>query len=145
LAAPVPLHNLASAIDLRFGDDEGQARSVVVCLRIPYLIMVCLFPWLTILARSKSVIAAELVTLRHDEQDGPPLKQQGRRRPSRWRGCRVLGRSGTVARWIVAAGRVVDAGSRKDQPHGAECNRVTEPGKFTVDPPVARFGTGEDR
>jgi hypothetical protein len=77
LAAPVPLHNLASAIDLRFGDDEGQARSVVVCLRIPYLIMVCLFPWLTILARSKSVIAAELVTLRHDEQDGPPLKQQG--------------------------------------------------------------------
>jgi hypothetical protein len=49
-----------------FGDDEGQARSAVVCLQLLYLIMVCLFRWLTILARSESVIAAELLTLRHE-------------------------------------------------------------------------------
>jgi hypothetical protein len=47
-----------------FGDDEGQTRSAVVCLRLLYLIMVCLFRWLTILARSESVIAIELLTLR---------------------------------------------------------------------------------
>jgi hypothetical protein len=77
-------------------------------------------------------------TLRHDEQDGPPLKQQGVDADQVggedavcW-GGQELSPGG-----IVAAGRGVDAGSRKDQPHGAECNRVTEPGKFTVDPPVA--------
>lgn len=37
-----------------------------MCLRLLYLIMVCLFRWLTILARSESVIAAELLTLRHE-------------------------------------------------------------------------------
>jgi len=49
-----------------FGNDEGQARSAVVCLRLLYQIMVCLFWWLTVLARSESAVVAEVLTLRHE-------------------------------------------------------------------------------
>ena len=37
-----------------------------MCFRLLYLIMVCLFRWLTILACRKSVVAAELLVLRHE-------------------------------------------------------------------------------
>jgi hypothetical protein len=37
-----------------------------VCFRLPYLIMVCLFRWLAVLACSKSAVAAELLVLRHE-------------------------------------------------------------------------------
>ena len=37
-----------------------------MCLRLLYLIMVCLFQWLAVLARSQSTVAAELLTLRHE-------------------------------------------------------------------------------
>ncbi|MGH3800984.1 MAG: IS3 family transposase, partial [Pseudonocardiaceae bacterium] len=37
-----------------------------MCLRLLYLIMVCLFQWLAVLARSQSAVAAELLTLRHE-------------------------------------------------------------------------------
>jgi transposase InsO family protein len=47
----------------RFGNDEGQARSVVVCLRLLYQIMVCVFRWLAVLARSESAVVAEVLTL----------------------------------------------------------------------------------
>jgi putative transposase len=39
---------------------------LVVCFRLPYLIMVCLFRWLAVLACSKSAVAAELLVLRHE-------------------------------------------------------------------------------
>ena len=37
-----------------------------MCLRLLYLLTVCLFRWLAVLARSESAVAAEVLTLRHE-------------------------------------------------------------------------------
>jgi hypothetical protein len=37
-----------------------------MCFRLLYLIMVCVFRWLAVLACSKSAVATELLVLRHE-------------------------------------------------------------------------------
>jgi hypothetical protein len=41
---------------------------VGVCFRLLYLIMVCLFRWLAVLACSKSAVATELLVLWHESR-----------------------------------------------------------------------------
>jgi hypothetical protein len=49
-ALGVPLQNLMSVgLPAALQEGEEQARSMIGCLRLPYLIMVCLFRWLAVL------------------------------------------------------------------------------------------------